>query len=70
MIPAPGPKEEKLKLSAILFIAGLILAGSDGPWFPYVNYAGAIIFSLFPVAAWRAQRIEEKRMIQETMGRR
>jgi hypothetical protein len=27
-------------LLALLFMAGLVLAGSDGPLFPYLNVAG------------------------------
>lgn len=46
-----------MKLAGIFFIAGLILAASDGPWFPWVNLAGVCLFSLSPVAAWRAERM-------------
>ena len=28
-------------LLGMLFLAGLALAGSDGPWFPWANCAGA-----------------------------
>jgi hypothetical protein len=45
-----------MKAAGIFFITGLILAGSDGTWFPWVNLAGACIFSLSPVLAWRADR--------------
>lgn len=45
-----------MKLAAIFFIAGLILAGSDGQFFPWTNLAGVCIFSLSPVLAWRADR--------------
>lgn len=45
-----------MKLAAIFFITGLILAGSTGPWFPWINFAGVCIFSLSPVLAWRADR--------------
>jgi len=33
-------------LTGIAFAAGIILAGSDGPWFPWVNWLGVGIFSL------------------------
>ena len=36
----------KTFLTGILFTTGLILAGSDGPWFPWVNLAGVGIFAL------------------------
>lgn len=28
------------------FVMGLALMGSDGPWFPYANIIGAVIFAL------------------------
>jgi hypothetical protein len=42
-------------LTAFLFITGLILAMSEGPYFPWANLAGVFIFSLSPVAAWRME---------------
>lgn len=30
-----------------LWIAGLLLAGSNGPLFPWLNLAGLILFALF-----------------------
>jgi len=59
-----------MKLAGIFFIAGLILAGSDGPWFPWPNIAGVIIFSLSPVLAWRAERKARRRIIREAIDRR
>lgn len=34
-------------LMAILFCAGILLAGSDGGWFPWINLAGALMLGLF-----------------------
>lgn len=59
-----------MTLAGIFFIAGLILAASDGPWFPWVNFAGVIIFSLSPVLAWRAERKAMGQIINETINRR
>lgn len=59
-----------MKLAAILFVTGLILAGSTGPWFPWLNYAGAIIFCLFPVAAWRSKEMRRRGIINEGIHRR
>lgn len=59
-----------MKLAAIFFIIGLILAGSDGPWLPYPNLAGVAIFSLAPVLAWREDRKAQRRIINETLDRR
>jgi hypothetical protein len=57
-------------MTAILFITGLILAMSDGPWFPWLNLAGVCIFSLSPVAAWRMDRKSQRRIINESINRR
>lgn len=35
------------RLLAILFIAGLLLAGSDGPMFPWPNLAGIGLIGMF-----------------------
>ena len=59
-----------MKLAGIVFLIGLILAGSDGTWFPWVNFAGVIVFSLSPVLAWRADRKARARIINETLDRR
>jgi hypothetical protein len=59
-----------MKLAAIFFVTGLILAMSDGPWFPWVNLAGVCIFSLSPVAAWRMDRKSQRRIINESINRR
>lgn len=37
----------------ICFIAGLILAGSDGAYFPYPNLVGLAVFSLVPILSRR-----------------
>jgi hypothetical protein len=39
--------------AGLLFITGLALAGSDGPYFPIINFAGAGLFCLVPVLARR-----------------
>ena len=30
---------------ALVWVAGLLLAGSDGPWMPYVNLVGILLFT-------------------------
>jgi hypothetical protein len=30
---------------SILFTAGLLLAGSDGEWFPWANFAGILLLA-------------------------
>lgn len=40
-------------IAGTLFIVGLALAGSDGSWFPWINFAGIFIFGL---SAWTANR--------------
>lgn len=42
-------------ITGIVFIVGLSLAGSDGPYFPYINFAGAALFCLVPVLARRVK---------------
>lgn len=39
--------------AGILFVLGLMLAGSDGDWFPWINFAGIFIFGLSAVMANR-----------------
>lgn len=34
---------------AFLFMTGILLAGSDGSWFPWINLFGLFLFSLVPV---------------------
>jgi hypothetical protein len=46
-----------MKAAGIFFVIGLILAASYGPWFPWINFAGVIVFGLSPVLAWRADRM-------------
>ena len=38
---------------ALLFCAGLLLAGSDGEWFPWPNLAGAVMLGIFAMIACR-----------------
>jgi hypothetical protein len=42
-------------LMALLLIAGMALAGSDGEWFPWVNLAGGGIVGAFAVLAGRRE---------------
>jgi hypothetical protein len=42
--------------AGLTFVAGLILAMSDGAYFPWLNLAGVAIFCLTPVLAWRDDR--------------
>jgi len=45
--------EEGMKvLIGILFTVGLLIAGSDGPWFPWVNVIGAVIMSAAVPLSW------------------
>lgn len=30
-----------------LFVSGLLLAGAEGEWFPYINLAGVVLLGLF-----------------------
>lgn len=43
-------------LPAALFLLGLGLAGSDGPWWPWPNLAGLLLFSLIRIAATPVRR--------------
>ena len=38
-------------LYAIFFTLGIILSGSDGLWFPWVNLAGLLILGIFGILA-------------------
>ena len=40
---------------ALLFCAGLLLAGSDGEWFPWQNLAGAAMLGIFAMIACRIE---------------
>lgn len=40
-----------------LFAAGLLLAGSDGAWFPWLNFAGVFLFFLFVYLANRLRPV-------------
>ncbi|WDP88396.1 MAG: hypothetical protein HUN04_00990 [Desulfobacter sp.] len=37
-------KKIQLLIPALVWVAGLLLAGSDGPWMPYANCAGGLAF--------------------------
>lgn len=47
--------EHKIKIMglALVWVAGLVLAGSDGPLMPYLNIAGATVF--FMTSIWLAR---------------
>lgn len=39
-------------LTAICFVIGILLVGSEGRWFPWINFLGGFIFALIvPLAA-------------------
>jgi ABC-type transport system involved in cytochrome c biogenesis permease subunit len=42
--------------AGVTFTIGLILAMSEGAYFPWLNLAGVAIFCLTPVLAWRDDR--------------
>jgi hypothetical protein len=42
-------------------VIGLALAGSDGPWFPWPNMVGVLIFYYFWFAANRMDRMEKEK---------
>ena len=42
---------------AILFTFGLLIAGSDGPWFPWFNFLG---LAMFAASAWIANLLDRK----------
>lgn len=48
-------------INAILFTAGLLLAGSDGQFFPWANILGLGAFGLLTVRAIREERTHECR---------
>jgi hypothetical protein len=50
-----GATMQKIRVftAGLLFVTGIILAGSDGPYFPIINFAGAGLFCLVPVLARR-----------------
>jgi hypothetical protein len=38
-------------LTAVCFMLGLAMAGSDGVWFPWVNVAGVLVFTaVYPLS--------------------
>jgi hypothetical protein len=45
----------RITTAGLLFVTGIILAGSDGPYFPLINFAGAGLFCLVPVLARRVK---------------
>lgn len=58
-------------LTALCFVVGVILAGSDGSYFPYINLVGVGLFSFCPVLMWRADKLEKNRIVEECKnGRR
>jgi len=40
---------------AALFLTGIALAGSDGDYFPSINFAGVALFGLFALLARRIE---------------
>jgi hypothetical protein len=50
-------KEQAKKFSmAALFMVSLLLGGSDGPWFPWANFAGIGLLIVFAVIANRLMK--------------
>ena len=41
---------------ASLLIIGVILAGYDGSWFPYINLVGAVVLGVFAVGMMKVGR--------------
>jgi len=39
-------------LVGLLFAVGLLVAGSEGPWFPWVNVIGAVAMSAAVPLSW------------------
>jgi len=46
----------KNSILGTLFAAGIVLAGSDGDWFPWINGAGILLLALVTYFANIAQR--------------
>jgi len=51
-----GMIQVKNALAGTLFATGIILAGSDGDWFPWINWAGIGILALVTYYANIAHR--------------
>ena len=50
-------REQAIKFSmAALFMGSLLLAGSDGSWFPWANFAGIGLLVVFAVIANRVMK--------------
>lgn len=50
-------------IPAILFSAGVLLAGADGPWFPWINIAGIVVFGLVIAA------VHTDRAVRDTLDK-
>jgi len=51
----PQNKEANMTQAlGILFFAGIMVAGSDGPWFPWANLAGLAVTA---AACWRLREV-------------
>lgn len=51
----------------LTWVCGLVLAGSDGPWMPYMNGVGGLIF--FGATLWLRRvlpGLEESKMVNHT----
>ena len=48
-----GENKVKIMGLALVWVAGLLLAGSDGPLMPYLNIGGAVVF--FMASVWLAK---------------
>ena len=45
----------KYFLMALLFSGGILLAGSDGAWFPVPNFIGAVFLGVFGLIGSRLE---------------
>jgi len=62
-------KSVKVFLPALAWVCGLLLAGSDGPWMPYINVVGGLIF--FGASLWLGRilpGVEKNKGVVETFS--
>lgn len=43
-------------LVGLLFAGGILIAGSDGPWFPWVNVIGAFVVGMVVPLSWMIKK--------------
>jgi len=49
----------KYFLMALLFSGGILLAGSDGAWFPVPNFIGAVFLAVFGLIGSRLEKMTQ-----------